>query len=145
MIVQPEEPEAPPQPPTPPARDRPRPPPAGVLAADLAVNKSAERDTCVAGAPCDFLITVTNVGRTTYVGPLQLSDTMEPGGARINAFGPSPWTCRETRGNVPLQSPDNVVAVRGIAHAVAKPRREPQCPRNRHAIAPASTGASARG
>lgn len=100
MILQPEEPEAPPQPAAPPVvTPPPPPPPAGVLAADLAVNKSAERDVCVAGAPCDFLITVTNAGRTTYVGPLQLSDTMEPGGARINAFGPSPWSCRETRGN----------------------------------------------
>ncbi|HLP70833.1 MAG TPA: peptidoglycan-binding protein, partial [Rhizobium sp.] len=86
------------QPATPPPATQTSPPPANVVAADLAVTKSASRDTCVAGSPCDFLITVTNASRTTYVGPLRVSDVFTPGSARLAGFEPSPWTCRESRG-----------------------------------------------
>ncbi len=91
-ILQPQEPT------TPPPATQTSPPPANVAAADLAVTKSAGRDTCVAGSPCDFLITVTNTSRTTYVGPLRVSDVFTPGSARLAGFEPSPWTCRESRG-----------------------------------------------
>ncbi|RYC15669.1 DUF11 domain-containing protein [Ciceribacter ferrooxidans] len=95
MILQPQEPTTPPSPPPSPPTP---PPPANVAAADLAVSKSAGRDTCVAGSPCDFLVTVTNASRTTYVGPLRVSDVFTPGSARLAGFEPSPWTCRESRG-----------------------------------------------
>ncbi|WP_416797340.1 peptidoglycan-binding protein [Ciceribacter azotifigens] len=92
MILQQQEPTPPP--PT----TQTLPPPANVAAADLAVTKSAGRDICVAGSPCDFLVTVTNASRTTYVGPLRVSDVFTPGSARLIGFEPSPWTCRESRG-----------------------------------------------
>ncbi len=91
MILQPDEPAAPPT--------------ASVSAADLAVKKSAARDACIAGAPCDFLITVTNVSRTTYTGPLQLRDVVAPGGARLDRSGSSAWSCRESGGEFLCSSP----------------------------------------
>lgn len=100
MIRQPEEPAPAEQPAPPPPETTPvaPPPPDRIAAADIALTKSAARDACTAGAPCDFTITATNVGRATYAGPLVISDAIAPGGARIAGFGPSPWSCRESRG-----------------------------------------------
>ena len=44
---------------------------------DLHVEKTASQDQCTVGAPCDFVITVTNLSTSTaYNGALTLSDTI---------------------------------------------------------------------
>ena len=48
---------------------------------------------CKLDAPCRFLITVTNIGKGTYNGPIIIRDDMPPGWKFLNAKGS--WSCQQ--------------------------------------------------
>lgn len=80
-------------------------PPRRLPVPDLQLSKTAGQQSCDAGAPCDFLITVTNNGPGAFRGPLQLNDDFASRGARLISSGPRPWRCRTGRGGVNCTHP----------------------------------------
>ncbi|MBZ0163969.1 MAG: DUF11 domain-containing protein, partial [Notoacmeibacter sp.] len=107
MIVQPQEAEdtrQPEEPVTPPP-----PPPPQLTVADLAVTKTAQQRSCVAGETCEFLVRVTNTGRVGYTGPLRVSDDISPS-SRLVSFGPRPWRCSAEAGEYACTHPVTTLA-----------------------------------
>jgi hypothetical protein len=93
-----------------PKEAEPPPPPALAKAADLALTKTAARQTCVAGQPCAFTIALRNAGAGPYVGPIVVGDIVTPATARLTGSGPSPWSCRGTGGNYTCTHPATTLA-----------------------------------
>ena len=106
-----EEPPPPPPPEPPPPPPPPEPPPPGPAAgADLALLKTVDRPTCVAGESCRFTLTVTNAGTGGFTGPITIGDVTTPTGTRLTASGPSPWSCRGSNGNYTCTHPRTTLA-----------------------------------
>ena len=93
----------------PPAGGPGQPPPGGPqqpppAQAQLKIEKSATVTKCTAvGGGCLFEITVTNVGATSFTGPIDIDDTVKADGAIFGATTISagatpklPWTCTKT-------------------------------------------------
>ncbi|WP_269585616.1 peptidoglycan-binding protein [Roseibium sp. Sym1] len=65
-------------------------PPPFPLDTDLAIRKTGPAQ-CQEGVECTYVVTLRNVGATTYAGPLAITDTM-PAGATLASTSPG-WNC----------------------------------------------------
>jgi len=86
----------------PPGTPTPQPPtPGGASRFDLALTKSHTGVNCQIATPCEFTITITNVGNADFTGPLYVSEHLSSGGGSVVAS--APWTCQpNSSGHVDL-------------------------------------------
>jgi hypothetical protein len=88
----------------------PPPPPQTADAPDLALLKSADRPSCVAGQRCSFAFTVTNAGTAPFIGPIRIDDITTPRATRLAGGGPSPWSCSGSNGSYACTHPRTTLA-----------------------------------
>lgn len=74
--------------------------PAMLPAVDLAISNTVLQDTCIAGQPCSFTLTVTNNGPATYDGTILVKDSADLLGTSLIPSGTSQWLCEETKDRV---------------------------------------------
>ncbi len=87
----------------------PPPPPSLARAADLAVTKTANQASCVAGQACAFTVTIRNVGAGAYLGPLQIDDITTPTDTQLVGSGPAPWSCSGANGHYACSRPSTTL------------------------------------
>ena len=78
----------------------PPPQPPQTEAGGLKIEKSAVPASCRNNRSCEFIVTITNVGTTTFKGPLEFEDTVTGDGAffgatDINKGAGPPWNCKK--------------------------------------------------
>ncbi|MEP3280133.1 MAG: hypothetical protein ABJO38_27215, partial [Stappiaceae bacterium] len=80
---------------------------------DLSLEKKADTSVCDPEGPCDFTITVKNVGDAPYTGPVVIDEWQIGDIANLLSWGPAGWNCGPNGGQYECTFPGANIPVGG--------------------------------